>query len=95
MVETAIAEQIQKQFENVSVYSAEDGKVKLAAGWLIEKSGWKGVREGDVGVHEKQALVLVNHGNATGKQIFNFSEKIKQSVLNKFGVELEREVNCI
>ena len=74
-LQTAIAEQIQKQFENVSVYSAEDGKVKLAAGWLIENTGWKGVREGDVGVHEKQALVLVNHGNATGKQIFNFSKK--------------------
>ena len=95
VVDLNVAEQLQKKFENVPIYPAENDKVKLAAGWLIEKAGWKGAREGDVGVHKKQALVLVNHGNATGKEIFDFSEKIKQSVLEQFGVELEREVNCI
>ncbi len=95
VVEAKVAEHLQKHYENVPVYSVENDKVKLAAGWLIEKAGWKGVREGDVGVHEKQALVLVNYENATGKEIFDFSEKIKRSVLEKFGVELEREVNCI
>ena len=95
VVELDLAGQLQKRFKNVPVYPAENDKVKLAAGWLIEKAGWKGVREGDVGVYGKQALVLLNYGNANGKQIFDFSEKIKQSVLEQFGVELEREVNCI
>jgi len=89
------AEKLKIQFENIPVYPAKNGKTKLAAGWLIEKSGWKGIRDGEVGVHEKQALVLVNYGNATGQQIFDFSSKIKQSVFEKFGVELEREVNCV
>lgn len=95
VVSNEIAKKLKSKFENIPVYPAADGSVKLAAGWLIEMAGWKGVREGDAGVHEKQALVLVNYGNASGKQIFDFSEKIKQSVFEKFGVELEREVNCI
>ena len=94
-VDTDLAESLKNRFENMPVYPGSNGKVKLAAGWLIEKAGWKGVREGEVGVHEKQALVIVNYGNATGKQIFDFSSKIKQSVFEKFGVELEREVNCV
>jgi UDP-N-acetylmuramate dehydrogenase len=94
-VDSEIAERIKQKFENIPVYPAKNGKSKLAAGWLIEKAGWKGQREGDCGVHEKQALVLVNYGNSTGKDIFDFSEKIKQSVFEKFGVELEREVNCV
>ncbi len=94
-VETELAGKIKKSFDTVPVYPAPEGKVKIAAGWLIEMAGWKGVREGDVGVHEKQALVLVNYGNATGKQVFNFSERIRLSVFEKFGIELEREVNCV
>lgn len=95
LVEAGVAEKLKKEFENIPIYPTAGNTAKLAAGWLIEKAGWKGIRESDVGVHEKQALVLVNYGNATGKEIFDFSEKIKQSVFEKFGVELEREVNVI
>jgi len=94
-VEKTFAEKLKSEYETLPVYPVSDLKSKLAAGWLIEKAGWKGYREGDAGVHEKQALVLINYGNASGRQIFNLSQKIQQSVFEKFGVALEREVNCI
>jgi UDP-N-acetylmuramate dehydrogenase len=95
VVDSALADQLKSVYPTMPTYSAPNGKTKLAAGWLIEQCGWKGFRQGDAGVHEKQALVLVNYGNATGKEIYNLSEEIKQSVQDKFGVELEREVNVI
>jgi UDP-N-acetylmuramate dehydrogenase len=67
--------------------------VKVAAGWLIEAAGWKGKRVGDVGVHERQALVLVNYGGGTGEDIKALAGQIQKSVFKKFGIELVAEVN--
>ncbi|MCB0409315.1 MAG: UDP-N-acetylmuramate dehydrogenase [Flavobacteriales bacterium] len=86
---------IQNEYENVPNYLQEDGTYKIAAGWLIEQCGWKGKKIEDYGVHDKQALVLVNYGGATGQQIYQLSDDIINSVKEKFNVTLEREVNII
>ncbi len=86
--------ELKGSFPGMVAYPDTKG-MKLAAGWLIENTGWKGYRKGDAGVHQKQALVLVNHGNANGKEITRLAEKIKKSVQEKFGVELETEVNIV
>lgn len=86
---------LKSSYEHMVGYENMDGSVKLAAGWLIEQCGWKGYRKGDAGCHAKQALVLVNYGNASGNEIYDLSEEILQSVKQKFGVMLEREVNII
>ena len=88
-------QELKQIYPDIVGYDLESGNVKLAAGWLIEQCGWKGYRKGDAGCHPTQALVLVNYGNATGKEIYNLSTEIKQSVKEKFNVELEREVNII
>ncbi|MGC0151139.1 UDP-N-acetylmuramate dehydrogenase [Chromobacterium vaccinii] len=72
-------------------YPAADGRVKLAAGWLIDQCGLKGYRDGDAGVHDRQALVLVNHGQASGEQMRALAQKVQRTVRERFGVELEPE----
>lgn len=95
VVDSTLAEQLQAEFPAMPVYPAGEGKSKLAAGWLIDQCGWKGYRQGNTGVHEKQALVLVNYGGASGKDIYELAQKIKRSVNERFGVLLEEEVNFI
>lgn len=87
-------EQIKKKYPSIPSYAA-DGGIKLAAGWLIEQAGWKGKTSGKYGVHTHQALVLVNYGGASGADIWQLSEDIRTDILNKFGIELEREVNIL
>jgi UDP-N-acetylmuramate dehydrogenase len=94
-ITTAEFESLKQRFERIVGYVNEDASIKLAAGWLIEQCGWKGFRRGDAGCHEKQALVLVNYGSATGGEINQLSEEIRASVKDKFGVLLEKEVNII
>jgi UDP-N-acetylmuramate dehydrogenase len=76
-------------------YVISKTEVKVPAGWLIEQAGFKGKRFGDAGIHKNQALVLVNYGNATGQEILNVSKDIQNTVLNKFGITIEAEVNVI
>ncbi len=94
-VPVAQAEELRKAFPDLVAFPlpGNDGLVKLAAGWLIEKAGWKGRRRGDAGVHERQALVLVNYGKASGADILKLAEEIQQDVQRKFGLWLEPEVN--
>jgi UDP-N-acetylmuramate dehydrogenase len=93
VVDDEVYEEIKKQHENLVAYPSGEGKMKLAAGWLIDQAGWKGKVTGNCGVHNLQALVLVNHGGATGSEVYDLSSEVLKSVKEKFGVELEREVN--
>lgn len=86
---------LQKNYLEIPNYPVDSNSVKLAAGWLIDQCGFKGKRIGDAGVHEKQALVLVNYGDATGQQILDLAKIIQDSVFEKFDVALEMEVNLI
>ncbi len=84
------------EYPGIPHYPVEGSSdIKFPAGWLIEQAGWKGYRSGDAGVHAKQALVLVNYGHAQGSEIKTLSEQIKKSILDKFGVNLETEVNIL
>ena len=85
---------LQEKYPEIS-YFEEDGVIKIPAGWLIEQCGWKGKRIGNVGVHDKQALVLVNHGGASGEEILSLARKIIADVKDKFGLELSPEVNIV
>lgn len=95
VVSVATWQKMSESHPDAPHYPQPGGTVKLAAGWLIEKAGWKGFREGDAGVHEKQALVIVNFGSASGNQLFELSTRIIDDIRDKFGVTLEREVNIL
>lgn len=89
------AQRLKQTYPNIVSFKQADGQVKLAAGWLIDQAGWKGLRQGDAGVHAKQALVLVNHGAATGQQILELAAQIQADIQQRYGVDLEIEPNII
>ena len=95
VVEAPVAERLLAEYPDMPHYAAPEGRVKLAAGWLIDRAGMKGYREGSVGVHERQALVLVNHGGATGGEVIAFARTVQAKVREKFGIEIDTEVNIL
>ena len=92
-INQATFSELRKQFPEVPFYPVASDVIKVPAGWLIEKAGFKGKRYGDAGVHSKQALVLVNHGNATGEEIWSLAMRIQKEVKAMFGLEIVPEVN--
>lgn len=88
-------QQLQGKHPNIPSYKVSGSEIKVPAGWLIETAGFKGKRFGEYGVHEKQALVLVNYGNASGKDIFQLAKKIQETIRTSFDISLEIEVNVI
>ena len=93
LVSAALVEQLKGQYPDLVAYAQADGQMKLAAGWLIERAGWKGFRDADAGVHKAQALVLVNYGEATGLQLLNLAQRIQKDIAERFHVDLEMEPN--
>jgi len=86
-------EKLKSEYPDIKSFPSESGKVKLSAGWLIEKCGWKGKRVGGVGTSLDHALVICNYGNATGIEILEFAMRVKEEIANKFGITLQEEVN--
>lgn len=95
VVSQAQADFLTKKYPDMPRYATGEGRVKLAAGWLIDRCGWRGSRLGPAGIHERQALVVVNHGGATGADIVRLARAVQQDVLERFGVTIDMEVNLI
>lgn len=95
LVKVSVFEAIQSKYNKVPSYPALENYVKIPAGWLIEQCGWKGKKVGNCGVHQNQALVLVNYGEAKGSEILALAHQIQKSVHDQFGIELEMEVNVV
>ena len=90
-----VGERLKGEYENMPLYPVSESKCKLAAGWLIDQAGLKGYRTGNVGVHERQALVLVNYGGATGGEVIALSDYVRAKVKEKFGITIDPEVNIL
>lgn len=95
LVPQRLADALRERYPDLVAFPQGDGQVKLAAGWLIERAGWKGYRKGDAGVHQLQALVLVNYGQASGREILQLAHEIHADIAERFGVCLEIEPNVI
>ena len=88
-------EALKGEWGSVPAFNLDDGNVKVPAGWLIDKAGWRGHSEQRVGTYQHQALVIVNFGGASGKEIWDFARRIQESVQSKFGIKLQPEVNVV
>lgn len=95
VVDASVAEELSSRYPDMPRYPAPEGGVKLAAGWLIDRAGLKGHRAGRVGVHERQALVLVNLGGATGGEVIEFARSVQERVRERFGIDIDTEVNIV
>ena len=95
IIETTQFEKLQKDFPEMVGYKVSEKKTKIAAGWLIDNAGLKGSRKADAGVHKNQALVLVNYGNASGSEIIDLAKEIQEVVKEKYGIQIEPEVNIL
>ena len=95
VISISLFEELKNKYPTIPSYPVSEKEIKVPAGWLIEQSGFKGKRYGDYGVHEKQALVLVNYGNASGKDIFELAQKIQATIKETYKIDLEIEVNII
>lgn len=95
VISVFLFDELKRQYPELPGYAVTEHLVKVPAGWLIEQTGWKGKRKGDAGVHSKQALVLVNHGSATGIQLWELASEIIEVVQDKFGIKLSPEVNIL
>ena len=94
IVDSKIIPSLIALYPDLKTFPAGEGLTKVPAGWLIEKAGWKGFKRNHIGVHAKQALVLVNYGGGTGAEIIELAREIQADILQKFGIELEMEVNA-
>jgi UDP-N-acetylmuramate dehydrogenase len=95
VVERGLLKNLLERYPDLPHYPQADGRFKLAAGWLIDRCGWKGRRLGRAAVHDRQALVLVNRGGASGRELLDLSEQIRQSVGEAYGIDLVREVRVV
>lgn len=95
MVPREFALRLRERCPDMPFYDVDAERVKLAAGWLIDRAGWKGKREGCVGMHQRQALVLVNYGGASGSEVLALARRVQQEVRERFGVDIEMEVNVL
>lgn len=95
VIPISVYEGLKQQFPEIPSYAIDDNFVKVPAGWLIDQCGFKGKRYGDAGVHDKQALVLVNYGNATGQEILDVARKVQSAVHGRFNISIDMEVNLI
>lgn len=95
IVNKEVSERLKAEYDSMPIYPVSEHKCKLAAGWLIDQAGLKGYRKGNVGVHERQALVLVNFGGATGAEVITLSEEVREKVFAKFGINIDPEVNIL